>query len=343
MPKMTDVAKRAGVSLKTVSRVLNNEPYVQQDVRDRVRAAVSELGYVPSATARSLRSSRSYTIQILCRSDPSNYVNAIQFGAMLACQKAGYQMIVSFIEPDDQASPDAMKRFYERITQAGRPDGVILVSPLSNVSIIQDRFESAGVNVARLGPNDLEDRGFTIAINEFEAAYELPRDLISDGHQRIAFLRGKEDQNATHERFKGFTRALEEAGLSVDPALVHKGRFNFNCGLEAGFDLLKLPTPPTAIFAANDDMAAGVIVAAHRLGIDVPNDVSVVGFDDSELAEKMWPALTTVRQPLQELGRIAAERLIGSAGSGQAPKSHRVEYLEHNIVHRASVTKPRGK
>jgi len=336
MAKMIDVARRAGVSIKTVSRVLNNEPHVKDTLRERVRAAAREVGYVPSAPARRLRSRRSYTIHMVSHSHRSNYVNAIQFGAMQTCQDEGYQLVMSLMDDLRDMPMDALKQRFAELIAASRPDGLILVPPLSNDERLFEVLSSFDVPVARVGPNDIPAAQIIVKIDERAAARELTEHLIGLGHRRIAFVRGKEDQNATAERYAGYSEALAAAGIDLDESLVAPGDFNFEAGLDAGHALLERDVPPTAVFAANDDMAAGVLMAAHRMGLEIPRDVSIVGFDDSEIAEKMWPALTTVRQPLLELGHSATRRLIEAASrkTAQPPQGAQLDY---SVIHRDST------
>lgn len=342
MAKMIDVAHKAGVSIKTVSRVLNNEPHVKDNLREKVRAAAREVGYIPSTPARRLRSRRSYTIHMVSHSHRSNYVNAIQFGAMQTCQEDGYQLIMSLMDDLRDLSEEALKARFGKLIETTRPDGLILVPPLSNDERLFDVLNAFDVPVARVGPNDIPAAQIIVKIDERAAARELTSHLVELGHRRIAFVRGKEDQNATHERFAGYSDALAAAGISLDASLVMPGDFNFESGLEAGHALLARADRPTAVFAANDDMAAGVLMAAHRMGLEIPRDVSIVGFDDSELAEKMWPALTTVRQPLLELGRHAARQIIDAAtrkGPATGPENggRPDACLDYTIIHRDST------
>jgi len=338
MARMIDVAEKAGVSIKTVSRVLNNEPHVKEGLRERVRAAAKEVGYVPSSTARALRSRRSYAIHMVSHSHRSAYVNAIQFGAVQTCQERGYQLMVSLMEDlRDMPEADLVTRF-ERLVEASKPDGLILVPPLSNDERLYHVLERFDMPIARVGPNNLPDARISVKINEREAARELTAHLIELGHRRIAFVRGKEDQNATHERYAGYRDALDQAGIALDERLVRPGDFDFSAGLEAGDALFAMTDRPTAVFAANDDMAAGVLMAAHRLRLDVPEDVSVVGFDDSEIAEKMWPSLTTVRQPLLTMGNEATRQLIDAATQSDPTQMDAPnEYLDYEIIYREST------
>ncbi len=335
MPKMKDVAELAGVSIKTVSRVLNNEPHVQERMRARVREAVKALDYVPSNSARILRGNRSYTINMICHSHNSSYVNAVQFGAVMACQARGYQLTISLVdaaaENDSKAIADLIS---DKLTAHSKPDGVLLVAPLASDEAVGEMLETLGIPAARIGPTPIRDAGVRVQIDDRAAAQEMTEYLLSLGHSRIGFVRGKEDQRATEERFQGYKTALESKGLSVDMELVTKGLFDFKSGLQAGEKLLSLSVPPTAVFAANDDMAAGVLMAANQRGIKVPEQLSIVGFDDSEIAETIWPALTTVRQPVLKLGEVAISKLIDRLG--EAEDSTEQTILPHEVVIRQS-------
>jgi LacI family transcriptional regulator len=332
---MKDVAELAGVSIKTVSRVLNNEPHVQERMRLRVKEAVEKLNYVPSNSARSLRGSRSYTITMVCHSHRSNYVNTIQFGAVMACQALGYQLTISLIEAPKGAS--ASEAIADKLLNTySKPDGVVLVAPLTNDKEVNQLFAEHGIPVARIGSSQIRGGGVGVEINDMASAQEMTEYLLSLGHKRIAFVRGKEEQVATEERFQGYKAALKSAGIDVDPNLVSPGRFDFKSGLIAGEKFLELDNPPSAVFAANDDMAAGVLMAANQKGIKVPDELSVAGFDDSEIAEKIWPALTTVHQPLLSLGEVAVSNLIDMLGSsGNSADTPTI--LNHEVIIRQST------
>lgn len=335
-PKMKDVAELAGVSIKTVSRVLNNEPHVQDQLRDRVRAAVKKLNYVPSRSARSLRGSKSYTINLICHSVRSAYVAAIQFGAVVACQELGYQLSISLMEDLIGKPVRDIRVYFERLKSAHNPDGVMLVAPFASDESIAYALQETEIPVVRIGPINMPNRGTLVQIDDYKAATQLTEHLLSLGHHRIGFVRGIEDQRATHIRYEGYCAALKAAGIQVEPRLVHPGKFDFQSGLDAGESLLSLQAPPTAIFASNDDMAAGVVTAASKAGLKVPNDLSVVGFDDSEIAVRMWPNLTTIHQPLQELGHIAIENLIKQLGV-QNLADDRTIVLDHEFILREST------
>jgi len=341
MVRMVDVANHAGVSIKTVSRVLNNEPHVQDKLREKVYASVKKLGYIPSASARSLRSNRTYTFHLISPVSIGNYINTIQSGALNASQKHGYNLQVTIMEIELLTDPKALAKWCAELVSKKKPDGVILVPPHSDNLLLNKIFNDAKIPIARIGPNEIDDiNNVNIIIDDRAAAKEATERLIALGHRRIGFIRGNEDQGATQERFNGYSDALASAKISIDPTIVKPGVFSFESGMNAGLELLSMKDRPTAIFAANDDMAAGVIVAAYRNAIQVPQEVSVIGFDDSELAERIWPTLSTVRQPLESYGKSAVKHLVNRAGNGskkrQAEKSL-TEILSYEVILRGST------
>jgi len=329
MVRMVDVAKQAGVSVKTVSRVLNNEPHVQDSMRQRVRDAMDRLGYVPSASARSLRSRRSYTITLLVHDVRSTFVNTVQFGALRACQSLGYHLQLALVSSEMLSDEEGFETWLSASMRDGKPDGLVLVPPMANDPVVARVMTRLSVPVIRIGPNNVTDSeaNATVMIDDAEASREMTGHLIKLGHRKIAFIRGKEDQDATHRRYEGYAAALKEAGIPLDEGIVLSGQFDFGSGLTQGEKLLQRDAPPTAVFAANDDMAAGVLMAAHRAGVDVPSQLSVAGFDDSEIAIRTWPTLTTIRQPIEDIGVAAIETLVAASGvSGEPLKSKTLAY-----------------
>lgn len=337
MVKMIDVARRAGVSTKTVSRVLNNEPYVRPDVRDKVMLAVQDLGYVPSQSARSLRSLRNYRILMISHTSDSHYINTLSAGSLKSCQDRGYLFVLALLENVRQMSDAILKDRAAEILSQSKPDGVILAAPLSDNAVLRDVLTARGIPVTIIGPSRLDTDSGGIHINERRAANELTAHLISLGHRRIAHIKGKAHHSATHERLGGFRDAMAQAGLEINEAHIFDGDFGFESGAAAGQALLAMASPPTAVFAANDHMAAGVIQAAHKLKLDLPSELSVVGFDDAEFAQRIWPSLTTVRQPLLDFGSAAAAHLIarieGTLDAGGLPPRP----LDHEIIIRDST------
>ena len=340
MVKMIDVAKAAGVSTKTVSRVLNNEPHVRDNIRQNVLKAVQELGYVPSASARHLRSNRSYALHIISHTLNSNFVNAIQSGALLTSQEHGYKLVLSLLDMSTSDTPEKLEQWCKDLISKNKPDGVILIPPYNNSALINNILTNAKVPIIRIGPNSIIDNSKTILIDDFAAAKDIVNHLIDLGHKRIAFVRGLEDQDATHKRFEGYRRALKDSNIEFDETLVFSGDFDFVSGMAAGDKVFELTNMPSAVFAANDDMAAGVLVSALKRNIKIPAQLSIAGFDDSELAEKMWPQITTVRQPIFEFGKRAAEILISCSNNSikQTSENNAFERLNYKLVLRNSTS-----
>ena len=311
-----DVAELAGVSIKTVSRVVNREPNVRQSTRDKVDEAIAELNYRPNMSARSLASHRSRLI-VLVYDDPSayevpsaGYVIRMQQGTLRACRTANYELL---IHPCNYRNKEVKKELQQLIEQA-RPDGIVVAAPLSNMPKIVNAIATSGTPFVRLSPGRKSRKEFTIATDDREISAEMTRHLASLGHERIAFIAGNPKHKAVTNRYSGYRDGLEDSGITFAEELVAAGDNSIGSGEAAAEQLLSLDDPPTAIFAANDDMAAGVVRVANRLGLDVPGQLSVAGFDDSALARQIYPALTTVRQPLSTMAERAALALIGKCG-----------------------------
>lgn len=332
---INDVAALAGVSTKTVSRVLNREPHVRPEVRDRVADAVRSLNYQPNVAARALAGSRAYLLG-LCYDNPSpGYVSAVQVGAISACREAGYHLLVEQI--DSGASEErgrGAERQVEALLAAVKMDGLILPPPVSDRAAVLDLLESRGVPYVRIAPAGQFERGPFVHMDDRKAAYDMTAHLQMLGHRRIGFVRGHADHSATPLRHQGFLDAMRDAGLEVRPEWVVSGAFSFRSGVGAAERLLNLPDRPTAIFASNDDMALGVMAAANRMGLTLPEDLSVAGFDDSPIAQVVWPQLTTIRQPVEAMARAAAAMLVEGLGHRQEA---RARLLDFELVVRGST------
>jgi LacI family transcriptional regulator len=321
MPKVTidDVAEVAGVSIKTVSRVVNHEPNVRESTRDRVLAAIAELNYRPNLSARNLASQRSYLIGLIF-DDPSAYevpsagfVIRMQLGVLRACRTEGYELL---IHPCNYRHK-RIGRDLKALIEHARPVGIVLAAPLSNMPKIVRAIAATGTPFVRLSPGTDSRKHDAVATNDREISAEMTRYLASLGHRRIAFIKGHTSHKAVGNRYSGYLDGLKQSGLTFSESLVESGDNSFGSGEAAAGRLLKRRPRPTAIFAANDDMAAGVIRAATRLGVAVPGELSVAGCDDIALARQLYPTLTTIRQPLSAMAERATLRLIGN-GHGEA-------------------------
>lgn len=307
-----DVASLAGVSIKTVSRVVNGEPNVSAGTTERVEKAVKELNYRPDRSARSLASHRSNLIALIY-DDPSvyeipsaGYVIRLQQGALRACRKTNCELLIHPCNYQDEHVGTELKTLIETV----RPDGVILAAPLSNMRNILRAISVTGTPFVRVSPGKKVFKEFTVSMNDRESSAEMTRYLASLGHKRIAFVTGHPKHDAVQIRFAGYQDGLRESGLKFSERLVEAGDNSIRSGEACAEKLLARKQRPTAIFAANDDMAAGVIRVADRLGIDVPRELSVAGCDDVALAQQIYPALTTLRQPLAAMAERAAMALI---------------------------------
>ena len=333
---ITDVARVAEVSIKTVSRVINNERYVSQELQDRVRKAVAELAFQPNMSARSLAGDRSYLICHLYGQPSGAYTMDIQAGLLDRCRDQGYYVLIEGIDP---SSPEIVERVSALVNQL-RPDGVVLTAPVTENQLVLGILDAAGVPCVGITPERETERMSSIRIDEYQAASKLTQHLLSLGHQRIGFIKGPPSHAATELRYSGFCAAMGGAKLSVDPTLVERGKFSYPSAVPCARRLLGRADRPTAIFASNDEMAAAVIAVAHEMGLSPPDDLSIVGFDDTPLAQMVWPALTTARHPVQEMGEAAADILFDlmarkrqGGAAGQTP--HRV--LPFEIIIRQST------
>jgi len=300
-----DVAARAGVSPKTVSRVINGEAHVRAAMREQVLRAVRELDYRPNAFARSLSSSRSYLLGFLTDNPGSGYVADVQLGALKRCRERSYHLLV---EPIDCADSGWVSDLAGTLSTL-RLDGVILTPPLCDDAEILDILEAADLPYVRIAPSGEEDRSGYVRMDDQAAAAEMTRYLVSLGHKRIGFIKGHPAHGASRKRFAGFVEAMIGANLAIDPALVREGDFSVRSGVELGEHLLAVPEPPSAIFASNDNMALGVLMAAMKHHVAVPAELAIAGFDDAPTSRLAWPQLTTIHQPVEAMAAAAVDML----------------------------------
>ncbi|UPG85980.1 LacI family DNA-binding transcriptional regulator [Luteibacter aegosomatis] len=318
---INDVARASDTSKKTVSRVLNQEPGVREEVRDRVMAAVAELNYRPLASARSLASNRSFMIGLLYDNLSPSYVMEVQAGVQEACEAHQYSMMV---QPLDSKARDFMERV-EGILWRHRPDGLILTPPITDHPALLRHLRATGLPFASIAPH--KSKGIAgVILQEREAAAAMVDHLVALGHRRIAHIIGDPKHGAGVWRLAGYRDGLKRAGIEERADYMVQGQFSFESGVKAARQLLRLKQRPTAIFAADDDMAVGAIWAAAEAGVQVPGEVSICGFDDTSIATRVWPLLTTVHQPVRDMGKRATEELLlGLLGKGE-PRMVEVDY-----------------
>jgi len=310
-----DVAARAGVSIKTVSRVVNKEPNVREKTREKVQEAIRALNYRPNQSARGLAGRRSYLIGLLYDNPSPNYLANLQAGVLKACQEVNYGLALS---PVSYGEADMVENTVSWLRQSAI-DGVLLTPPLSDSKALVEAIHGEKVPmvvVSSVGPGGVP----AVLIDEEKAAFQMTEHLIAEGHSRIAFIKGHPDHYASQHRYEGYKAAMEAAGLAIKKELIKQGMFDFESGKIAADELLSLPEPPTAVFASNDDMAAGVMHIAHRRKMVIPRDIAVAGFDDTPLSRQVWPNLSTVRQPIRDMGFVSAELLLESLNGDTAEK-----------------------
>jgi LacI family transcriptional regulator len=330
---LEDVAALAEVSAKTVSRVVNAEPAVSEKTRERVLRAIALLDYKPNLSARMLAGDRSYLIGLFY-DKPGDYLTDFHAGAADRCRESGYHLM---LESWDRDSSHFTRQVSTLLGQM-RLDGVILLPPLSDDVPMRNTLREASVPTVRIAPRDHTDDSPSIGIDDYLAARQLTAHLLSLGHRRIGFILGKPGHGATEERYRGFADEMRAQNAPIDVSLVETGNFVFTDGVACAQRLLNVERPPTAIFASNDDMAAAVISVAHRMGLELPTQLSVVGFDDAPVATMIWPLLTTVRQPVTTMARLAAELIIENSPrrlGWPSPLPHRT--LDFELIVRDST------
>jgi LacI family transcriptional regulator len=300
---MHEVAKHAGVSPMTVSRALSGDAHVEAATRQRVQAAVKELGYSPNVAARNLARAASLHIGLLYNNPSAAYLNELLVGVLEQSSQAGCQIVL------EKCGVRNERAAIDRLLRDGI-GGVVLPPPLSDSNIALEALRASNVPFISVATGRPESQGLSVRIDDKEAAAAMTRHLLSLGHKEIGFIVGAANQTVSAQRKAGFEAALREAGVPVRAEWVKQGSFTYRSGLDAAEQILGSSKHPTAIFASNDDMAAAAVAVAHRLHLDVPKDLTIVGFDDTPLATTIWPALTTVRQPVAAMARKAVELLL---------------------------------
>jgi LacI family transcriptional regulator len=342
-PTIDDVAARAGVARTTVSRVLNNQPNVRPEVREKVRAAVAELGYRVNLQARNLAGRRALRIVLIHASDfdsePNSYfASALELGATRAGARLGVQLITHVINQSDPAAADEI---LERV-EDDQCDGVLLTPPFADDLALLRRLAGPGVAVVCLaGGAEAETVATTVGIDDYRAGYDIGKHLVSLGHRSFGFIKGLAGHVSAEGRYDGFLAALGDAGLGEADVEWKRGNFTFRSGHDCAQALLGGARKASALVCANDDMAAGALLAAHKAGLRIPQDIAITGFDDTPVSEIVWPPLTTIHQPLRRMAARGVERLVEMAGEGQAATPGR-EVVAHELVVRDSSVASRG-
>lgn len=302
------VAERAGVSIKTVSRVINNEGNVKQETLSKVQEAIAFLNYRPNKAARDLAGRDNFVLSYVYDNPNAYYVIDMQKGILSECRDGGYELL---IHPCNASSENIIDEILSMVESA-RVAGLILSPPLSETPEVLKALDDKGICYVRVlsGSVKPESPLPCVLINDFEASFAITEHLISKGHRRIAFIAGEREHKSTVERQNGYLAALKKHGIDIDEHLIIDGTYSFGTGVKSAEMLLSMNNRPTAVFACNDEIAAGTLYGSRMHGVDVPSELAIAGFENSPFSRQTFPPLTTASQPTSEIAKAAASSLI---------------------------------
>lgn len=333
---INDIARLSGVSKKTVSRVINRSPLLNDETRKRVNEIIRTTGYVPNPQARALALRRNFLIGLVHDNPNAQMVLGMQQGILSVLKGTEYELIVRPVDRGSTTMVADIRLFLER----QRPHGIVLLPPICENDEIAALCEELRCRYVRMGSAELDDAPHMVASNDREAVREAVTYLIEQGHRLIGLIAGPDGFRSAYERRQGYEEALSAGPMDYDGAYVVTGNYRFESGIAAAEQILAAEPRPTAIFASNDEMAAGALHAARRMGLDVPGDLSIVGFDDTAIAAHIWPPLTTVRWPIVAMGQAAARKLLAGTSDAQAEVLGDARFPSE-LIRRASVSPPK--
>lgn len=328
---INDIARISNVSKKTVSRIINKSPMVSAETRKRVEAVIAQYGFQPDPRARALAFRKSFLIGLAYDNPSPQYVVNMQRGILDVLMTTDYQLV---LQPVDRTVPgyrDEVCKFFER----HRPSGIIMPPSVSEDEELAERLRDLGCDYVRIAAMELDEPYRMIRTQDAEGAAQAARHLATLGHKRIAHIHGPRSFRSAHERLYGFRNGLAEFGLELSAELTQEAGYTFETGVQAADNLLSKSNRPTAIFAGNDEMAIGIYTSARKAGLRVPEDLSIVGFDDTPMASRIWPQMTTVKLPIREMGREAARRLLDQLG-GHSTRLTK-EFIPEIVVRRSTA------
>ncbi len=335
VPNIQDVARHADVAVGTVSRVLNESPGVKPATRQRVLKAISELDYSPNLIARSMTSKQTGSVGVIVPFFTRPFFSEILQGVEVMIRQAGREFVLYNVQSNEQCDS-----YFRKLPKQRKVDGLLIISLYPNDAIAAD-FKNAGLPVVLV--DAYHPLLTSLVVNSVEGAYQATKCLIDYGHRRIGFINGIHEGdfhfNPNNDRFIGLHYALDEAGLRYNPELVITTSWDRQGGRRAALQLLTRPDRPTAIFAANDLQAVGVLEAARSLNIAIPDDLSLIGFDGIELSEIL--EFSTVQQPMRYMGELGAKKLIEqieSSADGSFPPE--LIHLYPSLVVRRTIATP---
>ncbi|MAF29498.1 MAG: LacI family transcriptional regulator [Croceicoccus sp.] len=333
-PTINDVARVAGVSKKTVSRVINRSPLLKDDTRQKVESVIAELGYVPNPQARALALRRNFLLGLLHDNPNAQTVLNFQIGVLDAIRDTNFALVVRPVNRHSPNMLDDIRDFLEK----QRLYGVFILPPISENEELAALCRELDCAYVRMGSTQLDSPQYLVESNDREIVASAVDHLVEMGHRRIGLIEGPEGFRSAFERREGFLDGIRRHGLEYRAEWHAPGQYTFDSGIEAAERILSLPDRPSAIFVSNDEMAAASMHVARNKGLLVPDDLSIIGFDDSPIASHIWPPLTTVRWPIREMASVAAHKLIDSEDADQLPSR-----LPSQLIRRSSVAPPREK
>jgi LacI family transcriptional regulator len=335
-PTIADVAAEAGFSPMTVSRVINGEKNVRETTREAINEAIAKLNYSPNLAARTLAGADQIRIGLLYSNPSAAYLSRFLLGSLEQARLSHVQLI---IEKCDAGEGEEIAAVRDLI--ASGVDGIILSPPLCDSSIVLNLLEQSGVATVVVANWRPPGQVSVVRIDDHEAASAMTRHIAALGHSRVGFIIGNLTHKASEQRLNGFLATMKALGLTVPDEFVVQGQFTYRSGLTAAETLLNLPNRPTAIFASNDDMAAATVSVAHRMHLDVPGDLTVCGFDDTDFAQSIWPELTTIHQPIAAMSRAAVEMLVNQVRERRSGKDVPIaeKMLDFTLIARQSEAK----
>ncbi|BFT29969.1 LacI family DNA-binding transcriptional regulator [Alteromonas sp. D210916BOD_24] len=333
-PTINDVAALAGVSKRTVSRVINGATNVGKATRERIEAVIKETGFAPDKQARGLSTSRTYLIGLIYDNPDALYIDQVQRGVLSICSQKGYELVVHPCSYNSDEFVEDCINFVRR----SNIDGVIILPPVSEAKALADALQQKHINYVRMASLDLDDHDNIVVSDDRAALSDLARYMVSLGHKDIGIISGPQQYYSSQERLEGFVETLNDLGVDVPASRIIEGKNSFESGIECARQLLIQSPRVKAIFANNDEMAAGVLKVAHEMGITVPDDLSVAGFDDNLLAARVIPALTTVQRPVTNMAAIAARKIIAHIEGSKVNETEAYLVKPHLII-RDSIKK----
>lgn len=333
-PTINDVAALAGVSKRTVSRVINGASNVGKATREKIEAVILETGFAPDKQARGLSTSRSYLIGLIYDNPDALYIDQVQRGVLAICSQKGYELVVHPCRYSTEGFVEDCVNFVRR----SNIDGVIILPPVSESNELAEALTNRNINYVRMTSVDLDDHKNIVVSDDRAALCDLARYMVSLGHKEFGIISGPQQYYSSKERLEGFIETLRDLKVDVPSNSIIEGKNTFESGIKCARQLLIQSPRVKAIFANNDEMAAGVLKVAHEMGITVPDELSVAGFDDNLLAARVIPALTTVQRPVGDMAAIAARKIIAHIEGSEVSTSEAYLVKPHLII-RDSIKK----